>query len=68
VCIQHFLDNRLTDGREVVNPIRRPPRSFPKEILSTYFSRCVNPRTILQLEGLGKLKECSDFVGPGTDI
>jgi hypothetical protein len=33
--IPHFLDNRLTDGGEVVNPTRRPPFT-PRKIPGTH--------------------------------
>jgi hypothetical protein len=29
--LTHFLDNRLTDGGEVVSPTRRPPSIYPQE-------------------------------------
>jgi hypothetical protein len=34
--LPHFLYNRLTDGREIVIPTRRPPFT-PREILGTHF-------------------------------
>jgi hypothetical protein len=34
--LPHFIDNRLTDGGEVVSPTRRPPFT-PKEIPGTHF-------------------------------
>jgi hypothetical protein len=34
--LSHFLDNRLTDGGEVVNLTRRPPFT-PKKIPGTHF-------------------------------
>jgi hypothetical protein len=55
--LPHFLDNRLTDGGEIVSLRRRPPfgpqeyswYSFMLEAEST-------PRGIVRLEGLGQLK------------
>jgi hypothetical protein len=47
---------RLTDGAEVVRLRRRPPY-IPRQIPGTHFVRgCVKPMTIMQLEGLGQLK------------
>jgi hypothetical protein len=34
--LPHFLDNRLTDGGEVVSPIHRPPFN-PRKIPGTHF-------------------------------
>jgi hypothetical protein len=34
--VPHFLDNRLTDGAEVVNITRRPPFT-PRKIPGTHF-------------------------------
>jgi hypothetical protein len=59
--IPHCLDNRLTDGGEVVSPTHRP-RFIPQK---HYFSASVThfcyrlskPQAIVRLEGLGKLKE-----------
>jgi hypothetical protein len=46
--ITHFLDNRLTDGFEVVSLTRCVPFS-PRKIPGTR----VDPRAIVRLEGLG---------------
>jgi hypothetical protein len=35
-ALLHFLENRLTDGGEVVSLIRRPPFT-PRKILGTHF-------------------------------
>jgi hypothetical protein len=52
-----FSDIRLIDGGKVVSPTRRQfftPRKFP----GTHFCRgSVDPRAIVRLEGLGKLKK-----------
>jgi hypothetical protein len=34
--LPHFIDNRLTDGDEVVSPKRRPPFT-PRKIPGTHF-------------------------------
>jgi hypothetical protein len=51
--IPNFLDNRLTDGGEVVILKRRPPLT-PRKIPDT---------PIMRLEGLGQSKKSSDFIG-----
>jgi hypothetical protein len=54
----HFLENRLTDGVEVVSLKRRPTARYPQEV--TWYSFLLeaesNPRDIVRLEGLGQLK------------
>jgi hypothetical protein len=45
--------NRLRDGSQVVRLTRRP-RCIPRKILDTHFCS--------RLEGLGKLKKCSDLI------
>jgi hypothetical protein len=48
--LPHFLDNRLTDGGEVVRLTRRPPFT-PRNIPGTHSLRgWVDPRTIVRLE------------------
>jgi hypothetical protein len=60
------MDNWLTDGNEVVSLIRclcfTPQEDFL--ILISVIDR-VNPRSIVQLEGLHKLKKCNDFIRKG---
>jgi hypothetical protein len=54
--IPHYLDNWLTDD-EVVTLTRRR-RKTPRKIPDCHFYyRLNNPRAIVQLEGLGKLKK-----------
>jgi hypothetical protein len=61
--LQHFLDNRLTEGNEVVSLTRRPPFT-PRNLPGTHFcsrlSRPVDHRAIVRLEGLGKLKKSNE--------
>jgi hypothetical protein len=52
--IPHCLDNRLTDGGEAVSPTHRP-HSTPQKQLS-------KPQGLVQLEGLGTLKQFSDLI------
>jgi hypothetical protein len=56
--LPHFLDNRLTDDGKVVSLMRRPPFTPPGRFLVLISVRGrVDPRAIVQLEGLGKLKK-----------
>jgi hypothetical protein len=63
-----FLDDRLTDGGEVVSLTRQSP--FTPGIFFVLISvrRRVDPRAIVRLEGLGKLKNpmISSGIGPAT--
>jgi hypothetical protein len=52
--LPHFLDNRLTDGADVVSLTRRPP-FIPRED-SWYTFLLEAPMVIVRLEGLGQLK------------
>jgi hypothetical protein len=62
----HLLDNRLTDGGEVVNLTRPPPLYCPGRFLVLISVRgWVDPRPIVPL-GLGKLKKSSDLIGIRT--
>jgi hypothetical protein len=65
--IPRFLDNRLTDGGEVVSPTRQPPLP-PGRFLILISVRCgIDPRTIVRLEGLDKLKKStSSGLNPAT--
>jgi hypothetical protein len=56
--LSHFLENRLTDGSEVVSSTRQP-LFIPQE--DSWYSFLLEaestPRAIVRLEGLGKLKK-----------
>jgi hypothetical protein len=55
--VPHYLDNRLTDGGEVVSLTRRLPFIPPGRFLVLISDRgLVDPRAIVRLVGLGKLK------------
>jgi hypothetical protein len=58
LMIPHYLDNRLTDGGEVVSLTRRP-RFTPQEdsLALIYVRGRVNITAMVWLEGLGKLKK-----------
>jgi hypothetical protein len=65
--ITHFLDNWLTDSGKVVIlmcwPLFTPQKDF---LVLSYFRGWVRPKTIVQLEGLGKLKKFNDLIGTQT--
>jgi hypothetical protein len=65
--IQRFLDNRLTDGGDVVKPY--PPASlYPtgRFLVLVSVRGLVDVRAILRLDRLGKLKKKS-FTSPGLE-
>jgi hypothetical protein len=55
--LPHCLDNRLTDGGEVVSLTRRPAVLYPEEDLwySFLLEAQSTPRAIERLVGLGQL-------------
>jgi hypothetical protein len=53
--ISHFLDNRFSDGGEVVS--RTPPRKI------LWFSFLLDVKSTAGLEGLGKLKKKKTLLG-----
>jgi hypothetical protein len=66
----HFLGNRLICGGKVVSPTCRSPFT-PKNIQRIFlvlisFKAWVDLRAVVRLEGLGKLKKSSDFIGTWT--
>jgi hypothetical protein len=67
--IPHFLDNRLTDGGEVVSIMLRPHFKPQKDFLVLISVRGLEtPRVIVRLEGLGKLKTFNDLVENRTQL
>jgi hypothetical protein len=63
-----FLDNRLTDGGEVASLTGRPAAFLPpgRFLVLISVSDWVDPRAIVRLEGLGKLKCPMTSLGIGT--
>jgi hypothetical protein len=55
--LPHFLDNRLTDGGEVVSLTRRPAALYPQEDSWHQFllEAESTPRAIVRLEGVSQL-------------
>jgi hypothetical protein len=55
--LPHFLDNRLTDGGEIVCLTLRPPFTSQEDSWYSFLLRgWVDPWAIVRLEGLGQLK------------
>jgi hypothetical protein len=62
--LPHFLDNRFTDGGKVASLTRLPPFT-PQE--DSWYLFLLDPRAIVRLEGLGKLKKrIHDLIGNRT--
>jgi hypothetical protein len=53
--LPHFLDNRLTDGGEIVSLTRRTR-------FNSFVRGWVNLRAAVRLEGLGKMKKLNDVI------
>jgi hypothetical protein len=66
--LPHFLDNRLTDGGEVVSITHRPPFNSQEDSWYSFLLRgTVDPRAMVRLEGLGQLiKSTSSGLDPAT--
>jgi hypothetical protein len=66
--LPHFLDDRLTDGGEVVSLTARKtwPPFTPRKFPGTHF--CYILRAMVRLEGLGQLKNpmTSSEIEPAT--
>jgi hypothetical protein len=63
--IPHCLDNRLTDGSEVVSLICRSPFTPQEDTWYSFLLETVKSRDIVRLEGLDKLKNSNDLTGGG---
>jgi hypothetical protein len=64
IRISQCLDNRLTDDGEIVSLANRPRSTLQKHILILLYVRSsVNPRAVVRLEVLDKLKKFIDFTG-----
>jgi hypothetical protein len=66
--IPHFLDNRLTDGGEVVSPTRRqaalyPPGTF---LVLTYIKRLSRPQCPSAAGRIKSTEKFSELIGNGT--
>jgi hypothetical protein len=55
--LPHFLDNRLTDGGEVVSLTRRPPLPTGKFLVLISVRGSVDLRVIVRLEELDQLRK-----------
>jgi hypothetical protein len=66
--LPHFLDNRLTDGGEVVSLTRGPRFTLQKQFLVLIsVAGGINPRAIVGLEGLGKSKKKNSMTSSGIE-
>jgi hypothetical protein len=63
--LPHFVDSRPIDGGKVVSLTRRPPFTPGIFLVFIFVRGLVDSRSIVRLEGLGKLKKCND-IGIGT--
>jgi hypothetical protein len=64
--LPHFLDNRLTDGAEVVSLTRRPPFT-PRNIPGTHFCwRLSPPQAHIAAVKIRSIEKSNDLIGNGT--
>jgi hypothetical protein len=64
--LPHFLDNRITDGGEAVSLTAGCPLPPGRFLVLISARGWVDPRTIVWLEGLRKLKKSNDHNGNRT--
>jgi hypothetical protein len=61
--ISHWLDNRLSDGGEIVSlthQLHSTPQKYFLALISV--TSCFSPTAIMLLEGLGKLKNVNNLI------
>jgi hypothetical protein len=62
--IPHFLDNRLTDGSEVVSLMHRQRFTHREDYWYSFLLEAEsNPRAIARLEGLCKSEKIKQLIG-----
>jgi hypothetical protein len=69
--IPHCQDNRLTDGGKSVSLKHRLPVYSPKRLFISvsgihFYSKLSKPQGLVRPEGLGKLINLNDLIGPPT--
>jgi hypothetical protein len=61
--LPYFLDNRLTDGGEVVSLTRRPPGKIPG---TDFYYRLSRPEGHNAVGRIRSIKKCNDLIGNRT--